>query len=158
MDCAAGTYSLGGSILEDTWSIWDDLFLPFSTYCTWTDSYGVERMWTEGGCDGWELGFNEIASPVALNNSMTAYLETSVTLLQPGQLTFTAKIDSEHNFDGLIVAVDRIPSELGFLSHVVTFETYTIDLDAGYHFLQFAYSKDISISRGLDQAIITVST
>lgn len=88
---------------------------------------------------------------------MSAYLETSVTLMEPGSLIFTAKVDSERNFDGLTVYIDREPSSLGFISRVLAFTEYSIDLDAGYHFIQFVYSKDISISMGLDQAIINVS-
>lgn len=89
---------------------------------------------------------------------MSAYLETSFTMIDEGVITFSAKVDSELNYDGLKVYVDRImDTNIGFVSHSESFVTYTINLNAGYHFIQFEYYKDISLSVGLDQATINVS-
>jgi len=154
--CEEGTFSRGSDIIEDSWSTPDDLVLHFNSYCTWTDGYGVERLFTEQPC-AWSLHFGAMSSPAALNDSMSAYLETSFTLLEAGIFSFSATVDSELNFDGLNILVDRVQSnEVPFISHTNEFSEYVVHLTAGYHFIQLVYSKDVSVSYGLDQAVLNM--
>ena len=132
-----------GDIVEESWTSWDSLAFFFTTYCT------------DPICDGWVLDSQSISSPDALGNSQSAYLETSITLSEPGSLIFTASVSSEAGYDGLRVYVDQILA-LGLISGEVPSTEYSIDLDGGNHFIQFVYYKDVSASRGSDKTIITV--
>ena len=132
-----------GDIVEESWTSWDSLAFSFTTYCT------------SSLCDGWVLGSLSISSPDALGDSQNALLETSITLSEPGSLIFTASVSSEASYDGLIVNVDGI-LVLGLISGEVPSTEYSIDIDAGNHFIQLIYTKDSSISSGSDKAIITV--
>ena len=132
-----------GDIVEESWTSWDSLAFSFTTYCT------------DPICDGWVLDSQSISSPDALGDTMAAYLETSITLSEPGSLIFTASVSCEANYDGLTVYVDNIRS-INLISGNVPSTEYSIDLDAGNHYIQFRFSKDGTISSGLDKAIITV--
>ena len=52
LHCPRGFYSLGGTLALNTFSDWTQVNaeIPFATYCTHTDQYGVERTWTESEC------------------------------------------------------------------------------------------------------------
>ena len=137
------TNCIGVDIVEESWTNWDSLAFSFTTYCNTPI------------CDGWVLGSQSISSPDVLEDDMNAYLETSITLSEPGSLIFTASVSSEYTYDGLIVNVDYIRS-LGLISGEVPSTEYSIDLDAGNHYIQFIYAKDFAVSEGSDNAIITV--
>ena len=42
--CDPGTYSLGSAIREDSWTSWDSLSIPFTTYCTEDHLYSVTTI------------------------------------------------------------------------------------------------------------------
>jgi hypothetical protein len=70
-------------------------------------------------------------------------------------LTFDFRVDAELHYDGLTVLVDR-EIVLEKQSQVFDYTLQTINLSAGYHFIQFVYSKDQSISTGADKAFLNV--
>ena len=76
-------------------------------------------------------------------------------MIDSGALAFDFKVDAEPRFDGLTVYVDR-QIALPKVSTQLDFTLQIINLTAGYHFIQFIYSKDASISEGLDQATLNV--
>lgn|SRR3990167_10104695 len=51
-NCPAGYYSLGGTAAVNKWDNWNTVNneIPFSTYCTITDLYGVERHYNDQPC------------------------------------------------------------------------------------------------------------
>jgi len=151
--CGLGHYSLGSAVREDAWQSWDNLNIPFTTYCTELDQYKVEHQLNGVEC-GWVLGGYEINSG-ALNNSQAAYLETSVVLIEDGQFIFDFRVDAEPKYDGLTVYVDR-EVVLDKQSSVFDYSLKVVNLTAGYHFIQFVYSKDQSVSQGADAAAINI--
>mmetsp|Transcript_20113 Transcript_20113/g.77009 ORF Transcript_20113/g.77009 Transcript_20113/m.77009 type:complete len:1776 (+) Transcript_20113:103-5430(+) len=149
--CTAGHYSLGGGVRQEIWDDWNTLHFSFSTYCTQKNSHGVTHIYTDEPC-GWELTGEE-ANSGDISDDMSSVLETSVTLVADGELIVSYMVDSEPFFDGLSLIVDHVVVA-GLISQVPLFETHTYPLTAGYHLIQLVYSKDNSVSRGLDQAAI----
>jgi hypothetical protein len=77
-------------------------------------------------------------------------------MVEAGNVSFSVKVDSEMTFDGLSILVDREITSVPFISHSSSFQLYSFELPAGYHFIQFIYRKDNSLSVGLDQASMNV--
>ena len=78
-------------------------------------------------------------------------LETTVT--GPATLSFWWKVDSEATFDFLNVEVDGAQPFDG-ISGDVDWQQRTITLGAGAHTIQWIYSKDFSVSNGLDAGFV----
>ena len=70
-------------------------------------------------------------------------------------MQFTCLVDSEANYDGLKIFIDRAQVG-GLIFGLSSFTTFNVSLTSGYHFIQFVYFKDGSVSRGADQAVINV--
>jgi subtilisin family serine protease/chitodextrinase len=81
-----------------------------------------------------------------VDHLQSTYLETIVT--GPGTLSFRWKVSSEPNYDRLRFYVNGV--ELAAISGEVDWTARTWSLGAGTHVLRWTYSKDGSVSSGLD--------
>ena len=70
-------------------------------------------------------------------------------------MIFDYRVDGEPKYDGLTVYVDRTVV-LEKQSTVFDYTLKVVNLTAGYHFVQFVYSKDQSVSQGADKAAMNV--
>lgn len=150
-ECLGGTYSLGGGVRQTVWDSWSTLHFSFSTYCTAKNSHGVTHVYTDEPC-GWELTGEDVNSG-DIDNDMSSVLETGVTLVADGELIVRFIVDAEPYFDGLSLVVDHVVVA-GLISQELLYTTHTYPLSAGYHLIQLVYSKDNSVSVGLDQAAV----
>ena len=80
------------------------------------------------------------------NNSTTITL--NFTLVEAGSITFPYCITSENNCDWLTVTIDNV--QCVRVSGSYPWTVYTQQLDAGEHSVVFTYSKDGSVSSGVD--------
>jgi hypothetical protein len=76
-------------------------------------------------------------------------------MVEAGHLRFTYQVDAEPVYDGLSVYINR-ELKMELVSNQPQWTTVKFPLQKGFHRVQFVYSKDISISRGLDMALIRV--
>ena len=83
-----------------------------------------------------------------LTNSQSSYLDT--TLVGPGTLKFWWKVSSETNYDFLRFYVDGVSKII--ISGEVDWQQQTFALPAGSQTLRWAYTKDSTLSQGLDAA------
>ena len=71
----------------------------------------------------------------------------------PATVSFWWKVDSEATFDFLTVELDGVQPFEG-ISGDVDWQQPTIDLPAGGHTLRWQYTKDVSVSEGLDAGFV----
>ncbi len=126
-------------------------WIPFLT-STINESLDNQLLWNTGGNGNWFGqpiynidGYDSAKSGSILNNQET-WIQTTVN--NPGTLSFYWKVSSETNYDYLEIwdgdeLLDSISGETGWI-----FKTFT--LESGEHNIIWKYSKDISISQGLD--------
>ena len=83
--------------------------------------------------------------------SSTSYMEVSVTLSNPGVVSFAAKISSESGWDkGYFYINDVVQSDLNGISGAGSWQTYSYNLAAGTYTFKWAYSKDGSTNSNDD--------
>lgn len=145
--CPSGTYSIGGGYRVDTWDAWPSRPTTFHTYCT--NSAGVRLNATS--CSGWSLNGSFIESAIAKLSSTISVLETTVELRADGTVSFLCKIDSEVGFDKLYFGID---GNFEWIKNTINPALITYNLTSGVHQLTWKYSKDFSVDRGQDIAII----
>ena len=83
--------------------------------------------------------------------SSTSYMEISVTLSNPGVVSFAAKISSESGWDkGYFYINDVVQSDLNGISGAGSWQTYSYSLAADTYTFKWAYSKDGSTNSNDD--------
>ena len=79
-------------------------------------------------------------------------LQMRIHIVRPGTLYFEYKVDAERGGDGLVVALN------GFIQlqryGVYDWSDFTIDLEVGYHTIEFQYYKNFSGEAGTDRAYL----
>ena len=90
-----------------------------------------------------------------IDDGETAGLEMFGTFVA-GNVSFRVKVSSEPSFDQLTFYVDGVPQPLTWSGTAVAGWTAspTYPLTAGVHALRWVYSKDASVSVGMDAAYI----
>jgi len=76
-------------------------------------------------------------------------------MVETGFLRFAYQVDAEPRFDGLSVYINR-DLKMPLVSNQLQWTVERFTLEKGFHTVQFIYSKDVSISKGLDMAMIRV--
>eukprot|EP00164_Ancoracysta_twista_P004352 GFYU01005862.1.p1 GENE.GFYU01005862.1~~GFYU01005862.1.p1 ORF type:complete len:914 (+),score=216.63 GFYU01005862.1:113-2743(+) len=149
--CDPGYISWGGGKLYGGINGWGD-FDDFITTCSTTDG---------SPCHAWSRNdtFVESGDNAGFSSSYGQYLESSlqlsVSLVERGNVTFTYRVDSEQNYDGMIFLIDgkeEMPLEMSFEAK---YTQYTAQLPVGTHVLKWSYVKDRAISAGADRAFLS---
>jgi hypothetical protein len=117
----------------------DNTVLPFSSTgdALWSGQTAV----SQDGVDAAKSG--------AIGHNQSTSLVTTVT--GPTKLKFWWRSDSEAGFDFLRVTVDGVEPFAG-ISGNTAWQQKTISLTAGEHTVRWTYSKDDSVTGGLDAA------
>lgn len=102
----------------------------------WFGQVSVTHDGTDAAQSGW------------MTNNQQGYLDT--TLAGPGTLSFWWKVSSETNYDYLKFFVNGVLKTN--ISGEVDWQQQTFSLPAGSQTLRWAYTKDVSLSRGSDAA------
>jgi autotransporter family porin len=108
--------------------------------------------WTTGGNSPWfsETDTTNYGGDAAqsgdINDSQSNWIQTSVT--GPGTLSFYWKVSSESGYDYLKFFVDG--TQIYNITGNVDWQQKTYTLTSGTHTLKWEYSKDVSVSSGLD--------
>jgi hypothetical protein len=106
------------------------------TGTAWVDDTSVRRE-----------GSSSRSSGGGLNDGQSRSAE--LTVVGPGELTFSWKVSSEFGFDYLTLEVDGLGD--GRISGDSDWETVTRTIGPGSHLVRWIYSKDGSVSRGSDR-------
>ena len=132
-------------------------FVPFP-YTDGFESGGLSHLpWITAGDAPWFVQANVVdqgqyaAQSGAITNSQTSSLILT-TNFSTGIGSFDFKVSSETNWDYLNFYVDGVLSL--HWSGEVGWANYTFALNAGMHTLEWNYTKDPSLSSGLDAAFI----
>ena len=83
-------------------------------------------------------------------HSSEGYMELSVNVMAPGEMTFWYKVSSENNYDKLHFYMDN--QEKGVWSGTVAWTQFTQAVTTGTHTFKWSYTKDSSVSSGSDCA------
>ena len=113
--------------------------------------------WVLSAQNPWEIVAGGRGNYCAKSNnggqhSSEGYMELSVNVLAPGDLTFWYKVSSESNYDKLHFYMDN--QEKGTWSGTVAWSEFTQAVTAGQHTFKWSYTKDTSVSSGDDCAWI----
>ncbi|MBI5634635.1 MAG: hypothetical protein HZA15_14290 [Nitrospirae bacterium] len=116
--------------------------------------------WTTGGNSQWfgqasvsHDGVDAAQSGDIVNNQST-WMQT--TVVGPATLSFWWKVSSEGSFDFLRFYMDGVEQTAGISGDVDWVEVNGINIPAGSHTLQWAYSKDGTVTSGLDAAWVDI--
>jgi len=140
--CPPGTYSLGGGVHFTEFNNFTIKDFQFSTYC---EDLRKDRL--TGRTCGWKAGGDHFDSNIAGQHSTRSVLELNLWFKQDGNVSFTARIDSEVGFDVLIFEIDgqvHTP-EIGIVESKVTYVVV-----GGHHTLRWIYQKDQTVHVGED--------
>lgn len=114
---------------------------------------GPGLLWSTGGSAQWfgQTGVTydgvDAAQSGPITHSQESWLETTVT--GAGMLSFSWKVSSEEGYDFLRFEVDAI--EQATISGEAGWIQQGVRLGEGMHSLRWVYSKDLSLSGGLDR-------
>lgn len=86
-----------------------------------------------------------------ITHSQSSSLQTTVT--GPGTFTFWWAVSSEANYDFLTFYVDDV-AQVSISGTTITWAQQSVALGSGTHVLRWTYSKDISVSSGLDAGFV----
>lgn len=95
---------------------------------------------------------NYSARSGAIGDSQSSELSLSALMERPGRITFSYRVSSEGNYDFLDFYLDN--QRLLHRSGAVGWTTVSFPVQAGRHRLRWVYSKDYSLSEGLDSAFV----
>jgi hypothetical protein len=115
------------------------------------DSDGLS--WITGGAQPWntqsQVTHDGIDASLSgnINALQTSWLQTTVT--GPGTLSFWWKVSSEANYDVLVFQRNGVTQST--LSGEVDWQELSYTIPAGNHTLRWSYSKDGTVTRGLDR-------
>jgi hypothetical protein len=143
--CDNGTFSVQGLVFSQF-----NKFPPqFNTLCTIINSNQPCAAWNTYGDymdSGNNFNINNINSVLTLTVKITEF---------NGSVRFYYKVLAEPGYDGLSFYIDEasslVPSRVSTQSD---FTPFVVNLKHGYHILKWVYSKDASLSRGLDRAYL----
>jgi len=93
--CTLGTFSLGGGYRLQTWTSWPTCLVQFQTYC-------LDGGWAvipSNECAGWSLNDIFIESNIARLHNTKSVLQTDVTVINNGSVSYIAQVDCEYNYD-----------------------------------------------------------
>jgi methionine-rich copper-binding protein CopC len=155
-------YTKDGSLSSGTDTVWiDDVRLtpppgPVLTFAAWDfeGSGALPSAFTTSGDASWSVttatSRSGTASAVAgdIGNSQTTSLQLVATWPAAGAVTFAYSVSSELDYDFLEFWVDGV--RIARWSGSISWTTFTHDLAAGEHTLEWRYDKDISLSVGSD--------
>lgn len=145
--CAGGSgLCMGGTcgVRADGRELWDfeDLAIPPGTVAAgalpWTLSIGQGRSGSVGARSG------------AIGDGASTVARIPFTLISAGEVSFWYRVDSERNYDHLVVQIDG--TEVGRWSGSVAWTEFRRALPAGAHTITFTYQKDSSLLAGADAA------
>lgn len=142
-DCAAGSYSPGGGMV---WDNWDTIPAQFETECA------VGSL--SKTCTAWRPRGSIIDSgnqSDSLGAAMESVLSLQFHLVAAGSIKFAYKVSAENYYDYLMFVVDDL---VWLQKSNQSWTTYTQSLSVGYHFVQWVYYKDETVSAGEDKATI----
>jgi Pro-kumamolisin, activation domain len=117
----------------------------------------LSNLWTTAGDALWFVQSNVVdvghyaAESGPIGNSQSSSLILSNNFV-PGAGSFDFKVSSEPAFDILSFSVDGVV--LARWSGEIDWANYSFPLTAGSHTLEWTYSKDATISMGLDAAFL----
>lgn len=139
---ARGTWSLSTGKTRETWEF--DRFDVFPWIRQETN------QWTITSSDSWENILSARTGAIADKNS--SVLAIKVNNPVKDTLSFWSRVSSEPIYDQLVFRIDSANSLA--LSGDTPWELHKFALAPGVHYLEWIYSKDVSLSGGLDAAWI----
>ncbi len=152
-NCSAGSFSIGGGIhIEHAWKDWPH-GVTASNYCLdrRTNTEEEDRR----KCFHWQMNDTALVSG-AIGDNLVTVLDLGFEMVRVGHVSFRWQVDAElcpdRLCDGFYAELDGIRI-VNFTSVAPWTET-RVAVSKGLHTLTFAYSKDISISKGADMAMI----
>ena len=148
--CPAGTFSIGGGVRVEDWKEWPH-GLTASSYCL--DTYSKQTV-TDGTCSEWTMNETNFHSG-AIGNSLQSVVDVTFELVRDGHISFRWMVDAEFcegGCDGFSALLDGV-FIVNFTSSA-PWSTVRVAASKGSHVLTLIYSKDFSISHGLDLAAI----
>ncbi|NKQ38580.1 MAG: S8 family serine peptidase, partial [Methanosarcinales archaeon] len=113
-----------------------------------------ELMFVTGGNADWSGQRNEFmhdgdaAESGDINNNQNSWMETTIT--SAGTLSFYWMVSSERRFDTLSFEINGVEQN-SISGTTATWEQIVVNLEQGTNVLRWTYSKDFSLSRGLDR-------
>lgn len=113
--------------------------------------------WATGGSSAWTVqnsikhtGNFAVKSPV-MTDSQLSYLEVTLNVTSPGDISFWYKVSSEPRWDKLVFRIDgSIKGTWEGYSGEIDWSQETVSVTAGIHTFRWEYSKDGSVSQGSD--------
>lgn len=165
----AGTELVGGSPITIRWNRRGSSKLRYNL--AYTSSYGasgpysdsfesgsVSTVYTQGGNANWSATAATAAAGVyaagsgEIADSQTSELGLTKVFSSPGTMSFQYRVSSEAGYDYLDFYIDDVRQL--HESGAVGWSTATYSVTAGEHTFRWAYSKDYSVSDGLDAAYV----
>jgi len=137
---ARGTWSLSTGKTRETWEF--DRFDVFPWIRQETN------QWTITSSDSWENILS--ARTGAITDKNSSVLAIKVNNPVKDTLSFWSRVSSEPIYDQLLFRIDSANSLA--LSGDTPWELHSFALSPGVHYLEWIYSKDVSLSGGLDAA------
>ncbi len=157
---------VGPGIHVVQWIYQKDISLSYGSDCGWVDYLQFDgapatlAQAVDGGVTSWTSGGNaawfpqgtyyqydgDAAQSADINDGEEAYLET--TVVGPTPISFYWKVSSESGWDFLRFYIDNVLQTT--ISGEVEWEQLSYSLSPGAHVLRWTYSKDYSVSTGLD--------
>jgi hypothetical protein len=116
----------------------------------WTQHGGAEKSWVITASDAY-AGTYCIKADTITDNQRAA-IEFTIPNCAAGNMTFYVRVSSESGFDFFRLYIDDIQIEAQARSGSVAWTLATVAITAGSHLFRFSYTKDASVSVGLDTA------
>ncbi len=149
--CQAGTFSIGGGVHIETWKDWPH-GITATNYCL--GRYNKSEV-KGASCKHWAMNETVIMSG-KVGDSVTTIVSLAFELVRPGHVSFRWTVDAElcvfTECDGFYAELDDV--RVVNLTSVQPWITSRFAAGKGHHVLTLAFSKDISISKGSDMAMI----
>jgi PKD repeat protein len=113
--------------------------------------------WATGGSSAWTVqnsikhtGGFAVKSPV-MTDSQLSYLEVTLNVTSPGDISFWYKVSSEPRWDKLVFRIDgSIKGTWEGYAGEIDWSQETVSVTAGIHTFRWEYSKDGNLSQGSD--------
>ena len=139
---ARGTWSLSTGKTRETWE-----FNRFDVF-PWIQQ--ETNQWTITSSDSYENILSARTGAIADKNSSVLAIKVNNPVRDT--LSFWSRVSSEPIYDQLVFRIDSANSLA--LSGDTPWELHSYILSPGVHYLEWIYSKDVSLSGGLDAAWI----
>ena len=137
---------------------WTSNYSAVGSFSDGFETGAISAAYTHGGNGNWGAGGAVVAQGSYsarsgnINDSQSSELNLSKVFRSGATISFAYKVSSESGYDYFDVYLDDVRKF--HVSGESGWTTATIPVTAGAHSLRWSYSKDYSVSEGLDAAFI----